>query len=65
MGTPSPEERADMVSFFLSDIEHRVDNLQREAISADTEGWSGSEIQSLCREAGESILKWEQLVHLS
>jgi SpoVK/Ycf46/Vps4 family AAA+-type ATPase len=53
VGTPSVEERADMVTFFLKDIEHRLDTPHREAISVSTEGWSGSEIQSLCREAGK------------
>lgn len=51
VGSPTRRDRKKILSKFLSDVEHRIAPSQLEEIAAATEGWSGSELESLSREA--------------
>ena len=51
VGPPTRRDRKKILSKFLSDVEHRITPSQLEEIAAATEGWSGSELESLSREA--------------
>ena len=51
VGPPTRRDRKKILSKFLSDVEHRITPSHLEEIAAATEGWSGSELESLSREA--------------
>lgn len=51
VGEPSTRDRKKIFSKFLPDFEHTVTKSQLGELAASTEGWSGSDIESMIREA--------------
>eukprot|EP00903_Cladosiphon_okamuranus_P007677 g7441.t2 len=51
VGPPNHKERMAMIASFLEGIEHSLDDKQISSLAGRLPGWSGSDIQSLCREA--------------
>jgi len=48
---PSRRDRKRIVSRLISDVDHSISPSQLEEIAVETEGWSGSDLESLTREA--------------
>jgi len=48
---PSNRDRKKIIQRLLSDVQHSVSPIQLEALAQSTEGWSGSDLESMTREA--------------
>lgn len=57
VGLPSKRDRKKIVGRLIGDIEHTITAPQLDQIAAETENWSGSDLESLTREAA-SMYKW-------
>lgn len=51
VGLPSKRDRKKIIRRLLSDVAHSVTPPQLERLSLATEGWSGSDLESMTREA--------------
>ncbi|KAL9182029.1 hypothetical protein ACHAXT_012372 [Thalassiosira profunda] len=51
VGLPSRKDRKKIVRRLLSDVEHNVTSSQLDMLARETEGWSGSDLESMTREA--------------
>ena len=48
---PTKRDRKKILSRLLSDVKHSITKCQLEALARSTEGWSGSDLESMTREA--------------
>lgn len=51
VGLPSRKDRKKIIRRLLSDVEHNITPPQLEQLALSTEGWSGSDLESMTREA--------------
>ena len=51
-----------MIEYFLEGISNSLAKHDLLDIANGTEGWSGAEIQSLCREAGDHMISFELII---
>jgi len=51
VGLPSRKDRKKIIRRLLSDVEHDLTSAQLDELSLATEGWSGSDLESMTREA--------------
>ena len=51
VGLPSRKDRKKIIRRLLSDVEHNISASQLEGLALATEGWSGSDLESMTREA--------------
>jgi SpoVK/Ycf46/Vps4 family AAA+-type ATPase len=51
VGLPSRRDRKKILSRYLANIHHTVSSEQLDSLSLETEGWTGSDLESLTREA--------------
>lgn len=57
VGVPNQGDRRKMLDFFLSGVDWELSDHELNDVSIMTESWSGSEIESLCREAAMAPLR--------
>jgi SpoVK/Ycf46/Vps4 family AAA+-type ATPase len=57
VGVPNLADRRKMLDFFLSGVDWELSDHELHEVSMMTESWSGSEIESLCREAAMAPLR--------
>ena len=50
-GPPDLHDRTGVIQYFLRDIEHTLSPTDLNEIAVQCEGWSGADLESLCREA--------------
>lgn len=51
VGLPSRKDRKKIIQRLLSDVEHNIISSQLDELALATEGWSGSDLESMTREA--------------
>ncbi|KAL7540913.1 hypothetical protein ACHAXR_010470 [Thalassiosira sp. AJA248-18] len=51
VGLPSRKDRKKIIRRLLSDVQHNISSSQLDALALATEGWSGSDLESMTREA--------------
>ncbi len=51
VGLPSQRDRKKIIARLLEEIDHTLTNTQLKELSRETEGWSGSDLESVTREA--------------
>ena len=51
VGLPSRKDRKKIIKRLLSDVEHTISSCQLDDLALATEGWSGSDLESMTREA--------------
>jgi len=51
VGLPSRKDRKKIIQRLLSDVEHNITSSQLNELALATEGWSGSDLESMTREA--------------
>ena len=55
VGTPSKKDRIEILSRLVRDVDNNLSEMDLEAVADRTDGWTGSDLESLSREAAVSF----------
>lgn len=57
VGLPTPRDRVKIFKKFLAEVEHNLKKKDLQEVATATEGWSGSDLESLTREAAMAPIR--------